>query len=79
LKCPQNVYLNLFYFEFAQKPDLKRNFKKHNFKNICDLYFKFILILNPQNSIFGKYRDLFEFENLFDLNSNLGFKFKFAE
>jgi hypothetical protein len=46
---------------------------------ISNLSFKFILILKPQNSIFGKYRDLFEFENLFDLNSNLGFKFKFAE
>jgi hypothetical protein len=38
-----------------------------------------MLILKPQISIFGKYVDLFEFKNLFDLNSNLGFKLKFAE
>jgi hypothetical protein len=37
------------------------------------------LIQKTQISVFGKYLNLFEFKNTFDLNLNLGFKFKFAE
>jgi hypothetical protein len=43
------------------------------------LSFKTILIQKPQISIFGKYLNLFELKNVFDLNFNFGFKFKTAE
>jgi hypothetical protein len=43
------------------------------------LSFKIIFIQKSQISIFGKYLNLFEFENLFDLNFNFGFNFKTAE
>jgi hypothetical protein len=42
------------------------------------LSFKIILIQKSQISIFRKGLNLFEFENVFDLDLNLGFKFKSA-
>jgi hypothetical protein len=42
------------------------------------LNFKIILIQKSQISIFRKVLNLFEFENVFDLNLNLSFKFKSA-
>jgi hypothetical protein len=42
------------------------------------LNFKIILIQKSQISIFRKGLILFEFENVFDLHLNLGFKFKSA-
>jgi hypothetical protein len=43
------------------------------------LSFKTILIQKSQIPIFGKYLNLFELKNVFDLNFNFGFKFKTAE
>jgi hypothetical protein len=43
------------------------------------LSFKIIFIQKSKISVFGKYLNLFEFENLFDLNFNFGFKFKTVE
>jgi hypothetical protein len=42
------------------------------------LSFKIFLIQKSQISIFRKALNLFEFENVFDLDLNLGFKFKSA-
>jgi hypothetical protein len=43
------------------------------------LSFKTILIQKSQISIFGKYLNLFELKDVFDLNFNFGFQFKTTE
>jgi hypothetical protein len=46
---------------------------------ILNWVWKLFFIQKSQISVFGKYLNLFEFENVFDLNFNFGFKYKTAE
>jgi hypothetical protein len=71
-----------FKFDFDSKLYFEQKLRKPVF--LKSLWFKFWIGFNfffqkSQISVFGKYLNLFEFENVFDLNFNFGFKFKTAE
>jgi hypothetical protein len=72
-----------FKFDFDSKLYFEQKLRKVVF--LKSSWFKFWIgfqnyfFQKSQISVFGKYLNLFEFENVFDLNYNFGFKFKTIE